>query len=61
MKTDKKTAVMFAEIVEVRKILANPTDDKQLEEAMARAAAVFKSEEFGNFLSLSTIYRIIAK
>ncbi len=52
-----KTEELFARIRQVRKGLLNPDTKEELVAAQAEATEIFKSEEFQNFVSLSTIYQ----
>ena len=59
MQLDKKTETFFAELAQVRKALLNPENREEIIAAQEKAIELFKSDQFGNFLTLSTIYKAV--
>jgi hypothetical protein len=50
---------LMKDIREIRRMLLAPTSQEELELARQAAVTLMQSKEFGNFVSLSTIYNMV--
>lgn len=60
MRLNKKTEQFFAELAQARKALINPDTREELVAAQDKVIELVKSDEFGNLMSLSTIYQAVS-